>query len=158
CGHGVGYWDGDYPEPQATLLDEASEKFGNVDLYLHDGEVYAAGYEDGPQQRRNGEPKRMRKNPYDLSFSPELFFDEGAPYDGGPELPARRPISVWSAIETMRLTRPERWAEMAREVFGLDNPDYLTPETVLDKVQETNTCGTLSSPVDVWVDPGGYFK
>jgi len=61
CGHGVGFWDGDWPEPQATQLDEASKRFGNVDLYLHDGEIYAGGYEDGEswalkhRMKRNGE-------------------------------------------------------------------------------------------------------
>ncbi len=111
--------------------------------------------EELTENRRRG--RRMRKNSYELSFSPEFFFAEGEPYDGGPEIPTRRPISVWSAIESMRLGDPGRWAEMAREVFGLDNPQYLTPETVMDKVQETNTCGDLSSPVDVYVDPEGYF-
>lgn len=112
-------------------------------------------YQMGKNPRRV--QRRMHKNAYDLSFSPEFFFAEGEPYDGGPDLPAKRPISVWSAIETMRMTEPDRWAELAKEVFGLDNPEYLTPETVLDKVQETNTCGTLSSPVDVYIDPEGYF-
>lgn len=154
CGHGAGFWDGDYPEPQATRLTEASKAFGNVDLYVgDDGVIYAAGYE--PPLIPNA--RRMRKNSYELSFSPEFFFAEGEPYDGGPELPARRPISVWSAVETMRLSDPARWAELAKEVFSLDNPSYLTPESVLEKIQETNTCGTLSSPVDVYIDPEGYF-
>jgi hypothetical protein len=29
--------------------------------------------------------------------------------------------------------------------------------TVMDKIRETNTCGSLSSPVDVWIDEEGYF-
>lgn len=42
CGHGAGFWDGDWPEPQATRLTAAAEKFGNVDLYVgDDGKVYA---------------------------------------------------------------------------------------------------------------------
>lgn len=46
CGHGAGFWDGDYPEPQATRLTEASKKFGNVDLYIgDDGVLYASGFE-----------------------------------------------------------------------------------------------------------------
>lgn len=151
-GHGAGFWDGDWPEPQATRLTDASKRFGEVNLYVQDGEV-------GADFMRPMAPnaRRMRKNSYELSFSPEFFFAEGEPYDGGPELPARRPISVWSAVETMRLTDPDRWAELAKEVFGLDNPSYLTPESVLEKIQETNTCGTLSSPVDVYIDPEGYF-
>lgn len=54
CGHGTGFWDGDYPEPQATRLTEASEKFGTVDLYIGaDGQIYASGYESG--LKRNGD-------------------------------------------------------------------------------------------------------
>lgn len=42
CGHGAGFWDGDWPEPAATALDEASKAFGNVDLYKgDDGQIYA---------------------------------------------------------------------------------------------------------------------
>ncbi len=31
-GHGAGFWDGDYPEPQATWLTNASKRFGHVDV------------------------------------------------------------------------------------------------------------------------------
>ena len=42
-GHGVGYWDGDWPEPYATELDEAAKLFGMTDLYLgDDGLLYLA--------------------------------------------------------------------------------------------------------------------
>jgi hypothetical protein len=42
CGHGAGFWDGDWPEPYATQLDEAASALGKVDLYLgDDGKVYA---------------------------------------------------------------------------------------------------------------------
>ena len=36
AGHGTGFWDGDWPEPEATRLTELSEKFGNVDVYVGD--------------------------------------------------------------------------------------------------------------------------
>ena len=36
CGHGAGFWDGDWPEPMATQLDNAAKAFGNVDLYIGD--------------------------------------------------------------------------------------------------------------------------
>jgi hypothetical protein len=36
CGHGAGFWDGDWPEPQATILVNASKAAGNVDLYIGD--------------------------------------------------------------------------------------------------------------------------
>ena len=45
---------------------------------------------------------------FELCFSPEFFFNEGEPYDGGPE-PCERPTSVWHAI----LSMPEdEWAAM----------------------------------------------
>lgn len=43
CGHGAGFWDGDWPEPQASILDAAAKRFGNVDLYVgDDGLIYHA--------------------------------------------------------------------------------------------------------------------
>lgn len=42
CGHGAGFWDGDWPEPHAQALTDAAEAFGNVDLYLgDDGKAWA---------------------------------------------------------------------------------------------------------------------
>jgi hypothetical protein len=41
CGHGAGFWDGDWQEPAATKLDQSSKRFGNVDLYVgDDGKIY----------------------------------------------------------------------------------------------------------------------
>ncbi len=40
-GHGVGFWDGDWPEPYAAALTDAAEAFGPCDPYLgDDGKVY----------------------------------------------------------------------------------------------------------------------
>lgn len=36
CGHGCGFWDGDWPEPYAKQLTDAARAFGNVDLYVGD--------------------------------------------------------------------------------------------------------------------------
>ena len=42
CGHGAGFWDGDYSEPHATILTDASDKAGNVELYVgDDGKIYS---------------------------------------------------------------------------------------------------------------------
>lgn len=42
CGHGAGFWDGDWPEPQATRLSDAANAFGNVELYVgDDGKIHA---------------------------------------------------------------------------------------------------------------------
>lgn len=92
------------------------------------------------------------------SFSPEFFFAEGEPYDGGPDPETtERPPSVWCAIERLRLTDPAAWADIARDVFGTE-PQYLTSEYVLDKIRETNACRTLTTPVRVYIDSmGDYF-
>lgn len=34
--HGAGFWDGDYPEPEATILTNASHEFKECDLYIGD--------------------------------------------------------------------------------------------------------------------------
>ena len=40
-GHGAGFWDGDWKEPAATHLTDASEVFGECNLYLgDDGRIY----------------------------------------------------------------------------------------------------------------------
>lgn len=40
-GHGAGFWDGDWPEPYATQLDDLSKVFGESDLYRgDDGLIY----------------------------------------------------------------------------------------------------------------------
>lgn len=84
---------------------------------------------------------------YSLSFSPEFFSSED-------EFSAERPFTVEQAIAAM----PEdRYAELAREVFGVE-PEFLAPSTVMDKIRETDSCGTLGpGPVDVWIDAEGWF-
>lgn len=40
-GHGAGFWDGDWPDPEATVLSDAAQEFGGVDLYEgDDGFIY----------------------------------------------------------------------------------------------------------------------
>lgn len=39
--HGAGFWDGDWAEPAATILDNAAQAFGTVDPYVgDDGRIY----------------------------------------------------------------------------------------------------------------------
>jgi hypothetical protein len=41
CGHGAGFWDGDWVEPVATQLTNASKEAGERDLYVgDDGMIY----------------------------------------------------------------------------------------------------------------------
>lgn len=43
CGHGAGFWDGDWPEPMAEHLSDAATKCGTVDLYVgDDGKIYSS--------------------------------------------------------------------------------------------------------------------
>lgn len=86
---------------------------------------------------------------FELSFSPEFFFNEGEPCDCGNW--SDRPTSVWQAIVSMREDDRLNLAASA----GIE-PDGLTSETILDMVQATNTCSNLDSPVTVWIDPQGY--
>ena len=67
-GHGAGFWDGDWPEPQATRLTDAAHAFGEVDLYVgDDGEIYASGSESpreaNPAKRSKGKKKKRSANP-----------------------------------------------------------------------------------------------
>lgn len=40
-GHGAGFWDGDYDEPEATELTDAAKAYGEYTLYVgDDGDVY----------------------------------------------------------------------------------------------------------------------
>jgi hypothetical protein len=58
-GHGVGFWDGDWPEPEATRLTDASKEYGEVNLYVgDDGKIYASGYEP-PVPRQKTEQERL---------------------------------------------------------------------------------------------------
>ena len=87
-----------------------------------------------------------------LSFAPEFFWGDGsvAPDD----LPhSDRPTSVYQALLSLS---EETWATIARDVFHCP-PDNLDVPTVLAKIQETDTCRNLDSPVDVFIDVDGYY-
>jgi hypothetical protein len=89
---------------------------------------------------------------YALSFAPEFFWGDGsiAPDD---LQRSDQPTCVYQAI----LSLPDdTWAGLARDVFDCE-PDDLDPETVLSKVQETDTCRNLDSPVEVFVDSDGFY-
>ena len=50
----------------------------------------------------------------------------------------------------------ETWRDLARHVFGVE-PDRLTGDAVFRKAIETDTCDNPVSPVEVWIDPDGYY-
>lgn len=42
-GHGSGFWDGDWPEPWASILDEGAKCYGPFETYLgDDGKIYSS--------------------------------------------------------------------------------------------------------------------
>lgn len=51
----------------------------------------------------------------------------------------------------------DTWNELAERVFGVD-PSQLDLSMVLAKIEETNTCRNLDSPVEVYIDPEGEFS
>ena len=89
---------------------------------------------------------------YALSFGPDFFWNEE--HDAVvARAPSKRPTSVEQAVSQLS---EETWAEIARDVFGCE-PEYLNIETVLQKIEETNTCLSLDSPVEVCIDRDGEF-
>lgn len=96
---------------------------------------------------------------YSLGFSPEFFLAEGEPYDRSDlALNAEgKPVSVYSALCKWQEDSPEEWAELAKDVFDC-KPEFLSAETVLEKIQETDTCMNLSVPVRVWIDSEGDYS
>lgn len=41
CGHGAGFWDGDWPEPMGAQLTAIAKSFGECNLYAgDDGKIY----------------------------------------------------------------------------------------------------------------------
>jgi hypothetical protein len=91
---------------------------------------------------------------FELGFSPEFFFAESEPYDGGYGV-QEEPWSVWMAIHAMS---EEDYARMAYEVFGESDPKMVTPEMVMDKIRKTDGCANLTVPVEVYIDSGGWHS
>lgn len=89
---------------------------------------------------------------YALSFGPEFFWNEQRD-EVLPHAKVERPTSVEQAVTQLS---DETWSRLAREVFDCE-PEYLNVETVLLKINETNTCLNLDPPVEVCIDPDGEF-
>lgn len=66
-GAGAGFWDGDYPEPQATLLTNASKRFGHVDVVegeVGEGPLYLEpSIAEARKHARRLEPEAFQKQP-----------------------------------------------------------------------------------------------
>ena len=89
---------------------------------------------------------------YGLTFGPEFFWNESCDAADSHDL-TKRPSSVEQAV--LQLSEAT-WAEIARDIFGCE-PEYLSIEAVLEKIEETNTCLNLDPPVEVCIDPDGEF-
>lgn len=90
---------------------------------------------------------------YGLSFSDD-FFQTEADCDLLPkDMTDRLPTSVYQALLAMS---NKNWDAMARELFHCVG-DALDIDTVIARILQTDTCGRLSSPVDVWIDENGYW-
>ncbi len=89
---------------------------------------------------------------YGLSFGSDFFWNERR--DAVlPHVLRQRPTSVEQAVSQLS---EETWTRLAREVFGCE-PEYLSTEEVLHKIEETNTCLNLDPPVEILIDSDGEF-
>lgn len=94
---------------------------------------------------------------YPLRFPRSFFYKVGEPSDGHPTLNDRgRPISVWSAVECMRLQEPTLWARMCGDVFKRD-PEEVASDEVVGAIVRVNVTSNSSYPYYVWIDQMGDF-
>ena len=89
---------------------------------------------------------------YALSFGPDFFRPEDRG-EASRHLPSNRPTSVEQAV--LQLSN-ETWRRLARDIFHCET-EFLSIEAVLEKIDETNTCLNLDSPVEVAIDADGDF-
>ena len=93
---------------------------------------------------------------YELSFTPEFFHGDGVDSGG-----ARNPDAAVSdppacVVDALAAIPAEEWAEMCADVFGC-HPDFVDIGDVLVKIEDTNTCSNLDTPVSVWIDEAGFY-
>jgi len=99
---------------------------------------------------------------YELSMSPEFWFEEGEPYDRS-DLAVNskgQPVSVYSAISLA--CERESFRNNAHETLQLNcSPDILKHvivDALMHIASETNTSSNLDSPVEVWIDKEGELR
>ncbi len=83
------------------------------------------------------------------SFAPQFILM----YGGDVPAASKKPTSVLQAIVSLSY---DDWEHLASELFHID-PTYLTIENLIAKVEETNTCRNLDSPVEVFIDLEGVY-
>lgn len=117
-GHGSGFWDGDWPEPDATTLTDAAEAYGEQNVYLgDDGEIYVSG----------GRAPSMQSNP---NRPPKHWFQDCV---AGASESADDPNAVCGALWYHKMSPAQRRAATAREE-SKDNPGGAAAVVVLSAV------------------------
>lgn len=106
-GHGAGFWDGDWPEPQATELTNAAHSYGECSLNVgDDGLIY--GYGCGRPPRGAREAQEARRRPRAM---PPLWNPKAPPgsvlIDPNPR--ARKPYLVIPPGQTEPVRFEHRW-------------------------------------------------
>ena len=131
--------------------DQTSRTVGNI------------WYNELSQYRRNELTKKHEgvtrvDAAYSHSFSPEFYGDVYSWTSNGP-----RPTNVADAINAWWEHDRKSFMEMIKDEFPhweAYAQEYLSESLVaeiMDKIMETDTVGTLSPPVDVWIDSEGIY-
>ena len=100
-----------------------------------------------------------KESAFSHSFSPEFYGDVYTWTS-----PGRQPTNVADALMNFWETDKEGFSAMVKELFPgyAKYVDEYLPESlvadIMDKIRETDTVGTLTPPVDVWIDPEGYYR
>lgn len=85
-----------------------------------------------------------------MSF--EHSFDSDFYINGTEQSNTKKPTSVYNALFNMP---KKQYNQMCKEIF---NCKYVDLDVVFEKIMETNTVGNLNSPVEVYIDPKGYYS
>ena len=93
------------------------------------------------------------------TFSSEFWLAPGEPYDCSDYTvnDKNQPVTVWSAV-CMALDNPEQRKDIETALQWEHAEIPIPPEVVFQSIIDTNTCGTLRTPVDMWIDKEGDCK
>ncbi len=90
---------------------------------------------------------------YALSFAPEFFWGDGSvPRED--LKPSRRPKCVYQALISLS---EHEWNSLAHDVFHCP-PESLDLDLVMRQILQTDTCRNLDNPVEVFIDPEGWYR
>lgn len=103
---------------------------------------------------------------YELSFAEEFFTGEPDGELGGDDIRAcypasKRPQCVMQALVSEEKYRPQLFRETVNEALGysLKDGDPVNEHVfwdLLEAIKKYDTCDTLSSPIDVYIDKTHY--